>query len=64
MGTLSFWHLAIVAIIAALTVVPLWRICGRAGFSPMWSVLGVVPLGAIVVLWMLALRRWRRAANG
>lgn len=64
MDTLSFWHLVIVAIIAALTVVPLWRICSRAGFSPIWSVLGVVPLGAMVVLWMLALRQWRRAVDG
>jgi len=59
MGAMSFWHVVIVASIAALTVAPLWRVCARAGFSPLWSLLGALPLGALAVLWMLALRRWR-----
>jgi hypothetical protein len=42
-----------------LVIVPLWKIFGRAGFSPAWALLIFVPfLGYITALLLLAFRRW------
>lgn len=47
-------------IIAMLvSVVPLWKIFGKAGFAPAWALLIFVPFfGAVAILLMLAFRRW------
>lgn len=38
---------------------PAWRIFVRAGFSPWWSLLVVVPVvGLLAALLVLGLRRW------
>ncbi len=42
----------------AVIVFPLWRICGRAGFSPWLCLLVFVPFGAIILLYVLAFARW------
>jgi hypothetical protein len=42
-----------------LFIVPLWKIFGKAGFSPAWSLLIMVPFfGSIAALSLLAFRRW------
>jgi hypothetical protein len=49
-------------IVAAATIVPMWRLCERDGLNPIWSLvciipLGpVVPLGLLILLWVLAFR--------
>ena len=43
---------------AALLVVPFWMLLPRAGLAPQWALVAVIPLGAIVLLWILAFRRW------
>jgi hypothetical protein len=30
----------------------------RIGLSPWWSLFSIVPLGTIVMLWIIAYRRW------
>lgn len=43
----------------ALIIVPLWRICARAGFSPWLSLLVIVPVfGFILVAAILAFADW------
>lgn len=37
---------------------PLGRILRRAGFSPWWAALALVPFGYVVVIGLLAHRRW------
>lgn len=46
-------------VMAALVLIPLWRICGKAGFTPWLSLLIFVPLGAPILLYVLAFARWR-----
>lgn len=42
-----------------LLVIPLWKICGRAGFHPALSLLVVIPfLGLIIVICVLAFADW------
>lgn len=51
--------LIVVIVIAVVLVVPLWRICGRAGFSPGWSLLAIIPwVGFVIVAAVLALVDW------
>jgi hypothetical protein len=43
----------------ALVILPLWFICKKAGFSPWLSLLVVVPLGSLILLYVLAFADWK-----
>lgn len=49
---------------AALLVVPFWMLLPRAGITPHWALVAAIPLGAIVLLWILAIRRWPDDVTG
>jgi hypothetical protein len=50
----------IVAIIGiAVVLIPLWQICKKAGFTPWLSLLVFVPLGGLILLYVLAFARWK-----
>jgi hypothetical protein len=54
MGNIFFWLIALI-----LVIVPLWRICGRAGFNPALSLLAVIPLlGFLIVAAVLGFVPW------
>jgi len=51
----SFWGLVVLILI----IVPLWRICGRAGFTPALSLLAIIPiLGILIVAAVLGFAEW------
>ena len=51
-------------ILAVLIVVPLWRICGRAGFNPALSLLAIIPwLGFLIVAAVLGFAEWPSLKN-
>ena len=43
----------------AIVIVPVWFICKKAGFSPWLSLLCAVPLGNLILLYVLAFSEWR-----
>ncbi len=43
----------------AIVIVPMWFICKKAGFSPWLSLLNVVPLGGLILLYVLAFSEWK-----
>lgn len=43
----------------AIVIVPVWFICRKAGFSPWLSLLNIVPLGGLILLYILAFSEWR-----
>ena len=45
-------------ILVVLTAIPSWVLLGRIGLSRWWTLLSLVPLGMLIVLWMVAFRRW------
>ena len=49
---------------AVLLLYPLWRIFSRAGLAPAWSLLILIPGGAIIVPLILAFARWPNTAPG
>jgi uncharacterized membrane protein YoaK (UPF0700 family) len=51
--------LLIVALFVFLFIVPLWKICKRAGMKPALSVIAVIPfVGVAIVSAILALKEW------
>ena len=45
-------------IVAAILVIPFWRILPRAGLPAPVALGAVIPLGAVILLWVLAFKRW------
>ncbi|HEY8053626.1 MAG TPA: hypothetical protein VIE42_12585 [Steroidobacteraceae bacterium] len=45
-------------LVAAIAVVPFWRLCKRVGFSPWLSLLVVVPLVNLIFIYYLAFSDW------
>ena len=61
MGSFSVWHLSITVIWLALLVAPMFPIAAilkKAGFSPWWALMYLVPVGNIVALFVFAYARW------
>lgn len=56
------WHLIVIFIACCfgfvLFVVPYWFICKKAGFSPWLALLNVIPLGQIILIFLLAFAEW------
>ena len=54
-----FWvNLLILIVFLVFAILPFWRLWKRAGHSPLWSLFAVVPIANVVMLWVLALKRW------
>jgi len=52
--------LLIFCVIAIVVVVlPFWFICKKAGFSPWLSLLNAVPLGNLILIYILAFSEWK-----
>ena len=52
--------LIVYLVFTALTIVPLWRICTRAGFSGALSLFALIPwLGLAIVGTILSFSKWQ-----
>jgi flagellar basal body-associated protein FliL len=49
----------IMLIVVAIIIVPFWFICKKAGFSPWLALLNLIPLGNLVLLYVLAFADWK-----
>ncbi len=56
--TMGFTMLVPLLTIVAITVIPTWALLRRTGKSLAWLLLLILPLGAIIVMWILAFSRW------
>jgi hypothetical protein len=58
-------HLLIIGlflpVILAMTVLPYWKIFGKAGFPPALSLLMFIPLANLIVLYYVAFTDWKPA---
>ncbi len=50
------WLWFIVVIVAILY--PVGRILSRIGFSPLWSIVVLIPIVNLIAIWILALTEW------
>jgi hypothetical protein len=49
----------LIAVGLAILIVPFWFICKKAGFSPWLSLINIVPLGNLVLIYLLAFAEWK-----
>ena len=49
----------IILIGVVIVLIPTWFICKKAGFSPWLSLLTLIPLGGVILLYVLAFAEWR-----
>ena len=52
--SIGFPELCVIAVVAAATIVPFWRIFGKLGFSKWLSLLMLVPIANVVVSYYVA----------
>jgi hypothetical protein len=58
MGVLAILPLVILVILA-IVILPFWFICKKAGFSPWLSLLNIIPLGNLILIYVLAFSDWK-----
>jgi hypothetical protein len=49
----------IILVALAVFIVPFWFICKKAGFSPWLSLLNIVPMGNLILIYVLAFADWK-----
>ncbi|MFV2003322.1 MAG: hypothetical protein ACC619_10125 [Paracoccaceae bacterium] len=55
-GSLGFGGVIWMLLFAALLVVPFWRILPRHGIASWVALVAVIPLGALILLWIVAFK--------
>jgi hypothetical protein len=51
----------IVLVCYIVIIVPFWFICKKAGFSPWLSLINIIPLGNLILVYVLAFADWKVA---
>ncbi len=49
----------IIVVALAVVILPFWFICKKAGFSPWLSLLNIIPLGNVILIYVLAFAEWK-----
>lgn len=49
----------IILVVLVIVVIPFWFICKKAGFSPWLSLLNIIPLGNLILIYVLAFSDWK-----
>jgi hypothetical protein len=49
----------IILVALAIIIVPFWFICKKAGFSPWLTFLNIIPLGNLILIYVLAFSDWK-----
>ncbi len=57
-GGMSVTHWLIVLIILLAILIPFWKILPRAGIPAPVALVSLIPFGALILLWILAFKRW------
>ena len=58
MGSLSIWHDLIIVVIGLAVVIPFAKLLPRAGIPSWVAILAFIPLVPLILLWVLAFKRW------
>ena len=52
-----FMVLGLVSVV--VVIIPFWFICKKAGFSPWLSLLNIIPMGGVILSYVLAFSEWK-----
>lgn len=61
--SMGFGHWLWMLLITAVVVIPVWRICQRAGYPGLLGVLILIPVLNLVLLYFLAFADWPAEKN-
>ncbi len=50
-----------ILIAAAILAYPFSRILPKVGLNPWLSLVAIIPIGAVILLWVVALRDWKES---
>ena len=57
------WMIPIIMVMGiiclAIILIPFWFICKKAGMSPWLTLLNIIPLGNLVLIYVLAFAEWK-----
>jgi RsiW-degrading membrane proteinase PrsW (M82 family) len=53
------FYMVFFVVLMAIVILPFWFILKKAGFSPWLSLINVVPLGTLILLYIVAFGEWR-----
>lgn len=58
---MMFGPLVMIAVVIGLAIVliPFWFICKKAGFTPWLTLLNLLPMGGLVLIYLLAFAQWK-----
>jgi len=59
----GIWQIIIV-VVWLLPMFPISNILKKAGYSPWWALIYVVPIGNLVALWIFAYTKWPAQPEG
>ena len=51
----------VILVVYIVIIVPFWFICKKAGFSPWLSLINIIPLGNLILIYILAFAEWKVA---
>lgn len=57
-AVIGFYFIFLV-ILLAIVIIPFWFILKKAGFSPWLSLINIVPLGTLILLYVVAFAEWK-----
>ena len=52
-------YLVFIAVAITIVIIPFWFILKKAGFSPWLALINIVPLGTIILLYVIAFAEWK-----
>jgi len=62
MAAFSIWHwllvMMILLVLPIVMIIPMWRLLPRAGIPAPIAILSIIPFALIVLLWIMAFKRW------
>ena len=47
-----------IIVTAILLVIPFWYLLPRAGIAAPFALVAMIPVGALILLWVMAFKRW------
>ena len=59
LAAVAGFYAVLYVIQAAIFMVPAWFIAKKAGFSPWLSLINIVPLGTLILLYVVAFSEWK-----
>ncbi len=62
-GRIAVEELVVILAVAILVVIPVARICRRAGYSPWLAAWVLLPVANLALLYFLAFARWPALSN-